>query len=207
MKALVLCDDYWHPAGNARGGLSAMPGLEPDWIEHASQWPRHRLQAYPVVILSKWNHVSEQDLRPWADAAVQQAFVDYVHGGGGLLVIHSGAAGYRDQPVLRALMGGAFTHHPDPCPVSVEPCGSHPLQAGLAPFAVEDEHYFVALDDANSEVFLRTVSAHGSQPGGWTRQEGKGRVCVLTPGHSLAVWLHPQYQGLIARALQWCTNP
>jgi type 1 glutamine amidotransferase len=53
-------------------------------------------------------------------------------------------------------------------------------------------------------VFLTTVSEHGTQPGGWTRLEGQGRVCVLAPGHNLEVWLAPAYQTLIANALRWC---
>lgn len=67
-----------------------------------------------------------------------------------------------------------------------------------------DEHYLMHLDDPQAEVFLTTASAHGSEPGGWTRREGQGRVCVLTPGHNLAVWLHPHYQVLIRSALRWC---
>ncbi|CAN5509301.1 hypothetical protein BH10CHL1_BH10CHL1_18130 [soil metagenome] len=47
-------------------------------------------------------------------------------------------------------------------------------------------------------------SRHGTQPGGWTRLEGDGRVCVLTPGHNLEVWLDPSYQILLGNALRWC---
>jgi type 1 glutamine amidotransferase len=60
------------------------------------------------------------------------------------------------------------------------------------------------LDDAQADVFLAARSEHGVQPGGWTRTEGSGRVCVLTPGHNLEVWLHPAYQALILNGLQWC---
>ena len=49
-------------------------------------------------------------------------------------------------------------------------------------------------------------AAHGTQPGGWTRQEGAGRVAVLTPGHNVEVWLHPSYQTLIGNALRWCAR-
>jgi len=62
----------------------------------------------------------------------------------------------------------------------------------------------MALDDAEADVFLTTSSEHGDQPGGWTRTEGVGRVCVLTPGHNLEVWLAPPFQRLLERALRWC---
>jgi type 1 glutamine amidotransferase len=136
--------------------------------------------------------------------AVQAAFADYVQQGGGLLVIHSGSAGYAEQPVLRGLLGGVFLHHPPQCPVTVEPHAGHPLAAGSAPFTLVDEHYFMAFDDPGADVFLNTVSEHGTQPGGWTRLAGAGRVCLLTPGHNLEVWLHPSYQQIIRNALGWC---
>ena len=52
-------------------------------------------------------------------------------------------------------------------------------------------------------------SAHtlyGTQPGGWTRTEGAGQVCMLTPGHNAEVWLHPSYQVLLGNALRWCAE-
>jgi len=39
---------------------------------------------------------------------------------------------------------------------------------------------------------------------GYVRTQGRGRVCVLTPGHNLPVWLNPQFQKLLTNALNWC---
>jgi type 1 glutamine amidotransferase len=69
-----------------------------------------------------------------------------------------------------------------------------------------DEHYMMDQDDAGAEVFLTTTSEHGTQPGGWLRADGDGRVCVLTPGHNVEVWLHPSYQTLIQNVLHWCAR-
>jgi len=81
--------------------------------------------------------------------------------------------------------------------VTVQPKAGHPLCHDVAAFTLTDEHYFIDLDDAGADVFLTTTSEHGSQPGGWTRVEGKGRICVLTPGHNLEVWLQPSFQTLL----------
>ena len=51
---------------------------------------------------------------------------------------------------------------------------------------------------------MTTQSEHGTQPGGWTRSEGRGKVCVLSPGHKVEVWLHPSYQALLKNALLFC---
>jgi len=86
----------------------------------------------------------------------------------------------------------------------VEPRGEHHLTSGSESFTAVDEHYFMELDDEGADVFLTTVSEHGTQPGGWTRTAGAGRVCMLTPGHNVEVWLHPSYQAVVENSLRWC---
>jgi len=208
MRALVICDDYWHPAAVVREGLGALGDAEFqfDWIEDAHEWSAERMAGYTLVVLAKSNNVSAADRSPWVTEAVEQAFAEYVRGGNGLLVVHSGTAGYADMPILRGLMGGTFLKHPPQCPVTVVPKEGHPLTAGVVPFTVQDEHYQMALDDAAADLFLTTTSEHGTEPGGWTRAEGQGRVCVLTPGHNVEVWLHPSYQAQLRNALRWCSG-
>jgi type 1 glutamine amidotransferase len=206
MKTLVLCGDHWHPAQIAQAGLGMLSGtqLTFDWIEDARDWSPEIMLTYPVVILTKSNNVSAGDQTDWMTDPVQAAFLDYVRKGNGLLAIHSGTAGYDQKPVLRSLLGGVFTHHPEQCPVSVIPRAGHPLSAGSVPFTLKDEHYFMALDDPQTEVFLTTASGYGEQSGGWRRTEGNGRVVVLTPGHNVEVWLHPSFQALLLNSLRWC---
>jgi type 1 glutamine amidotransferase len=206
MKVLVLCDDYWHPARVPREGLGALTGSEFafDWIENAHDWSSERMMTYPLMILTKSNNVSATDRTNWMTDTVQAAFADYVRKGNGLLAIHSGTAEYDQAPMLRSLFGGVFAHHPEQCPVTVNPLEGHPLSAGSVPFTLKDEHYFMALDDPQVEVFVTTTSEHGEQPGGWRRVEGNGRVAVLTPGHNLEVWLHSSFQALVFNSLRWC---
>ena len=206
MQTLVLCDDYWHPARLPREGLGALTGVEFtfDWIENARDWSLEHMLTYPLVILTKSNNVSSTDRTGWMTDIVQAAFSDYVRKGNGLLAIHSGTADYAQMPVLRSLLGGVFTHHPAQCLVTVNPRAGHPLSAGSAPFTLKDEHYFMALDDPQADVFMMTQSEYGEQPGAWRRVEGNGRVAVLTPGHNVEVWLHPSFQALLLNSLRWC---
>ncbi len=206
MKVLVLCDDRWHPAATPRAGLAALGdcGFDFDWIENANDWSAEKMAKYQLVVLTKSNNVSAKDETRWMTPAVEAAFHDYVAKGNGLLAIHSGTADYREALVLRALLGGVFLSHPPQCLVTIAPTADHALGVGSSTFTIKDEHYFMALDDAGADVFLTSTSEHGSQPAGWTRREGKGRVCVLTPGHNLEVWLQPEYQQLILNGLRWC---
>jgi type 1 glutamine amidotransferase len=187
-------------------GLVALEkfGFEFDWIKNAYDWPAKRMAEYPVVVLTKSNNISSTDETPWMTETIQQAFVAYVQSGKGLLVLHSGTADYQNAKTLRALMGGVFREHPDQCPVRVEPLEGHPLTEGSQAFTLMDEHYLMDFDDNQADVFLVTKSVHGTQPGGWTRTVGKGRVCILTPGHNLDVWQHASYQVLMLNALRWC---
>lgn len=208
MKALVFCGDYWHPARIAREGLEKLRGPEFafDWIEDAREWSLDGMMAHSLVILTKSNNISSTDQSGWMTDSVQAAFAKYVRNGNGLLAIHSGTAEYKQKPVLRSLLGGVFTRHPEQCPVTVNPQAGHPLCAEASPFTLKDEHYFMALDDAQADVFVTTTSVHGEQPAAWRRIEGEGRVAVLTPGHNLEVWLHPSFQALMSNCLRWCAK-
>lgn len=207
MRALVFCDDLYHPAATVRSGLAplgATDGFAFDWVENAAGWESRRLADYPVALLSKSNVCSSTDKTPWLAGGAGEALRDFVRAGGGLVAVHSGTASYQDVPVVRALLGGVFASHPPPCAVRVEPTAGHLLASGLpGPFAIRDEHYQMTMDDPAADIFLRTHSAHGMQPAGWTRREGAGRVVVLTPGHFPEVWLHPSFQRLLRNALHW----
>jgi type 1 glutamine amidotransferase len=208
MRTLVLCDDHWHPARVPREGLRGLEekGFSFDWIVDARDWSEERMAKYPLVILTKSNNISSTDKNGWMMDEVQSAFAEYVRKGNGLLAIHSGTAEYQEMLVLRNLLGGVFTHHPEQCMVTMQPDARHPLTAGIPPFTLKDEHYFMAMYDDRADVFMTSRSEHGEQPAGWRRTEGKGRVAVLTPGHNLEVWLHPSYQALLLNVLQWCGN-
>jgi type 1 glutamine amidotransferase len=204
-RVLVLCDDKWHPASTVRGGVEAL-GTEDftfDVIENGSEWSAERMGQYPLVLLAKSNQNSATDETAWITPEVEEAFVDYVRAGGGLLAVHAGSV-VAELPTLRRLIGGAFVKHPPKCDVTVTPQGYHPITEKVEPFTVFDEHYFMQTDDLEAHHFLTTTSEHGAQSGGWLREEGEGRVCVLTPGHTAEAWLHEEFQTLLRNSLLWC---
>jgi type 1 glutamine amidotransferase len=41
-------------------------------------------------------------------------------------------------------------------------------------------------------------------PGCFVKGHGKGRVCVITLGHNLAVWHESGFRKLLSNALLWC---
>lgn len=207
MLAGVICGDRYHPADVVMQGLNAIDtgGIPWEFVLDTVSWPREQIQRYGVVVLSKGNAKSPTDYEAWLTPEVQQDFVDFVERGGGLLLIHSGTVGYKNEPILRNLVGGGFASHPAPCPVQVDFTDTDALP-GLHPqsFTVHDEHYIMEMYHDDMKVFATSTSPHSTQPAGWTREQGKGRVCVLTPGHFAEVWLQPDYQHTIERAFRWC---
>lgn len=204
VRTLVLCDDQWHPAATVRRGLKSLSahGFEYDFLTDGHSWSPALLGEFPLIVVAKANHVSAKNLQPWLAANTQASFGNFVRAGGGLLLVHGGIC-YKDFPEFRAGIGGAFMSHPEPCAVTFEPKPDHELTRGVKLFTEIDEQYVITLDAADADVFLHTRSAHGVQPAGWTRTDGAGRVCALTPGHYAAVWQHPEFQRLLLNALHW----
>jgi len=88
-------------------------------------------------------------------------------------------------------------------------------------FCETDEHYRLEILADDADILMASYSPPQGDPGkeeedpyyntrawigpsGYVRKQGKGRVCVLTPGHLLPVWHNPNYQRAIENALLWC---
>lgn len=208
IQVLVLGGDEWHSAEAVRRGLTplANSGFNLTFLEDTTAWSATRLNGFQLVVLAKANMISPQDKRPWLMPDSDTAIRDFVWRGNGLVVVHGGLSGYDILPGMRGAFGGAFLHHPPQCLVVVKPTPEHPLTGDVEPFTVTDEHYEVVLDDPRADVFLHSYSKHGRQPAGWSRAEGDGRVCVLTPGHNIEVWLHPYFQALLGNSMRWAAK-
>jgi len=225
MRVLLLCDDYWHPAQIPIDGVAplATQGFQFDAITNAKDFSPNMLSSYPIVLLAKSDEVSQEDKTSWKTEDVQKAFASYVENGGGLLVAHSGIVAGGKTEVLDNLIGCRFVYHPNACPVTVQPIKTHPVTEGVGMFCETDEHYRIEIIASDTDILIASYSppqgvAEKYQedpynntpawicPAGYVRTQGKGRVCVLTPGHLLPVWLNLQYQRTVANALKWCGN-
>ena len=76
---------------------------------------------------------------------------------------------------------------------------------GITDFVIRDEHYGMEMTCEDADIFLESSSEKGGvQPTGYTRTMGKGRLCALTPGHTLDVWENPLFQKMFTNAMEWC---
>jgi type 1 glutamine amidotransferase len=155
---------------------------------------------------------------PYPDAAQCRAMRAWVEGGGHWLALHgtSGGRAERVEGVRQrrtvktdhhALLGGYFLTHPPICRFRVDVKSTdHPLTRGVgASFEVQDEPYFVELQDPGSTQILLTADygpgavspvvgpLYGTdtslQPDGktrvigYTRRVGDGNVTYFALGH------------------------
>ena len=217
MKVLVLCDDYWHPGEVVQLGLAPLESsnLQFEFVNCCKDiLTVEKIRNYPLIINCKMNEITSANNHPWFDEGVTEVavsdFCDYVENGGGFLSLHAGNAYFNDKAEDAAyvnFVGNYFIQHPPRCDMEVRITAQHPVTQGVGNFTLRDEHYEIAVVADNAQTICTTHSATGGdQIGGYVREIGKGRMCVLTPGHILDVWHNPEYQKMLINAMRWCAG-
>ena len=217
MKVLVICDDFWHPGEIVARGLKPLEkkGYELDVVMYARDiLTKEMIREYDVIVNAKSNVFGQANQAPWFDEGLPtmvmpRDFRDYVEEGHGFIALHAGNCYSREKcPDMADLTGNDFLGHPAQCAVTYRPAGDHPITAGVEAFTVRDEHYMLDVFAPDAEVFLQGVSDSeaGTQAAGYARRLGRGRFVCLSPGHNCHVLLHPQFQRLMANALDWCAG-
>lgn len=90
----------------------------------------------------------------------------------------------------------------------------HPITSDIGDFALHTEQYWVLTDDLNDVLATTT---HPALPGDpwrrpvtcpaiWTREWGRGRVVVTTPGHDPETLAVPQVRKVIERGMLWASR-
>ena len=189
MNVLVICDDIWHPGEVIVRGLKPLEklGYELDFVMAAKDiLTKTMIYDYDVIINAKGNAHSPAN---------------------------SSSPGNTYHPETRKdmvdLIGNSFIKHPKQCSITASACKDHPIIAGIEPFTFRDEHYMIQLyNEEELDIFMETTSdtEAGTQPAGYTKNVGKGRLVVLTPGHNCAVLQHPSYQKILANAIDWAAG-
>jgi type 1 glutamine amidotransferase len=154
-----------------------------------------------------------------------------VEAGTGLAGWHGGIAdSYRNNSDYLTLVGGQFGCHPGKAPeertggqpdnyvpytVNMLPAAAdHPITAGIEDFDLVTEQYWVLSDDYVDVLATTTQAVRAwdpwnrpvTSPAIWTRQWGKGRVFVATPGHNVEVLQDTNVKTIIERGLLWAAR-
>lgn len=157
---------------------------------------------------------------PWMTATQGKAIKNYVNDGGGILFLHNSSHLSLTNDDCRDVQGGAFLGHPPVRPFRVKITNhNHPITKGVNDFVITDEQHFVIFDKNPNNVFMEnenedglsfTCPNHGHlgtrSPAGWAYEFGKGKVCFMSPGHTIDANWNPEYVKLMQNAVQWLAN-
>ena len=154
-----------------------------------------------------------------------------VENGTGLAGWHGGIAdSYRNTSDYLHLIGGQFACHPGkhedertgeqpdnyvPYTVNMLPAAAeHPITQGIADFDLVTEQYWVLADDYIDVLATTTQKVREwdpwnrevTSPAIWTRQWGKGRIFVSTPGHRVEILQDSNVRTIIERGMLWASR-
>ncbi len=154
-----------------------------------------------------------------------------IEAGTGMAGWHGGIAdSYRNNSDYLHLIGGQFACHPGKHPDErtggqpdnyvpytvnmAPPAATHPITEGIGDFDLVTEQYWV-LSDSYIDVLATTTQKvrewdpwHRpvTSPAIWTRQWGKGRIFVATPGHNVEVLQDSNVKTIIERGMLWASR-
>lgn len=211
---LFLAGDYWHPTETVRP-LAAKMFPEDGWTCIFTEDPQRllALDEAPDLIVSIKDPVENNQIPTpnWCDEAwMGRMLTDVREHGTGLLLVHAAMADLKiDHPLVTEVIEALFTGHPAQCPLSFKAIKEHPILEGVTEFSFpdNDEHYMMnMLSGAQVEIIAQTQSEHGTQPGLWIKEMGKGRVCCVTPGHTTRNLVCDEYLRVLKNAAAWCVR-
>ncbi|MCU1556704.1 MAG: hypothetical protein JWN09_699 [Microbacteriaceae bacterium] len=151
------------------------------------------------------------------DTAQQQALLDAVKAGKGIVALHgANIMGWEDdglapayRPLFELLGNRYLSHGPGHHEGrhTIEIVAEHPITAGLDDFELFDEYYEFELADDNVTVLAQRHRDDGIViPVLYVREIGRGRVVYLALGHDMRSWGEPPVRALVRQAITWAAG-
>jgi len=137
----------------------------------------------------------------------EQALVDFVERGKGLVAIHSASFMFTEAERYIPMVGGQFLRHGTGEFSAEIVAPDHPIMAGFENFTTWDETYVHTRHNPDRRtVLMERVDDEGREPYTWVRTEGRGRVFYTAFGHDQRTWSNPGFHELITRGLAWAVG-
>ncbi|MHB1562246.1 MAG: ThuA domain-containing protein, partial [Isosphaeraceae bacterium] len=215
--ALVLIGDGPHEPGHIEEGLRPVfeaTGVVPHFAVDVRSLSAGNLAKVRLLVILRDGlqrprpGADHRGDYPWMTPEQERAVVEFVEKGGGLLNLHNALGLYPPGGPYLSLVGGRYTTHGPLERFRVEVVdANHPITRGVSAFVVADEQHLPAVDEGRIHLLLRSRSDAGQlAAAGWVREQGRGRVGHLAPGHTREALLHPTYQRLLRNAVHWCAR-
>lgn len=136
----------------------------------------------------------------------EQALLDYIEGGHGLVAIHCASHIFRNSKRYTELIGGRFEKHETGVFRAEIIDAQHPAMRGVHSFQSWDETY--VHNELSDDRVVLMVRPHDGQfePWTWVRRQGKGRVFYTASGHDERTWNQPGFHELLAGGIRWAAG-
>jgi hypothetical protein len=183
------------------------PGVQITTTENIEDLKIENLKNYNVLLLVQMK--VENGTPP---DYVQQGIVDFLKGGGGLVVVHFAVANvqeWRDSiDILGAMwVSGKSTHgpyHQFRVDMADE---THPIVEGVRPFITNDELYFNLLMRPDMNVIMTANEERAghtvAEPMLTTHYCYNARCVYFALGHDIPSTQPPEYRKIIAQSIEW----
>src|SRR5262249_29641228 len=136
----------------------------------------------------------------------EQALLDFVESGRGLVALHCASYCFRNSPKYVALVGGQFDHHSMGEFTTHTIAPDHAALRGVEEFKTTDETYVHRALAADRTV-LQTRDENGKpEPYTWVRSQGKGRVYYTALGHDSRTFTQPAFHEQVIQAIRWAAD-
>jgi type 1 glutamine amidotransferase len=140
----------------------------------------------------------------------ETAIVENVKRGMGIIAVHCSIVQNDRQNYMSMLGIKEYIPHTKVQPAHIHKLNqNHPITKGIEPFDIGDDEIFdaVMIEGKTTPLFNTSgeeekIDAHG----GWCREEGKGRIVVLLPGHIPTPYMEQPYRRIMWRSAHWAMN-
>lgn len=156
------------------------------------------------------------------DERLKKSFVDFLAGGKGLAVLHSGVACFREWPEYGNIIGARFDNHPwnhDSTVTLKIDDPDHPLTRAFKKpaFVITDEIYqlkgpysreklrvLVSVDTCRTDMDVKGIHRTDNDFAiSWVKSYGRGRVFYCALGHNHDIFWNPVVLGHILDGIQF----
>ena len=150
--------------------------------------------------------------------AQEKGLLSAIRAGCGCVGWHGGMGdSFRNNVEYQFMVGGQFICHPGGViDYQVDPCETDdPVMAGIKPFQMHSEQYFMHVDPANEVLATTTFSGDYWKidwvkdvvmPVVWKKRYGKGNVFYSSLGHQAVDFEVPEVLEIIRRGALWAST-
>lgn len=161
------------------------------------------------------------DMVPAIKPEQQQAFVELLKTGIGVVSWHHNMGANQDWNEFRKIIGGKFCTKE--CEIDGKPYkistwdhdqdlniavadDAHEITKGIKPFTIHDEVYKGYWVSPEAKVLLTTDHPKNSPQIAWVTKYGNSPVFYLMLGHDSKAWANPDFQRILVRGIRWAAK-